>query len=353
MSKKLFLFLFSVVFWACESDEKIDEKTATENVKNTAPNTMVKVDTAISAPFYLLIQSSGKVKAHKDAQVLAETSGTIQQANIKSGQKVREGEVLVRLNPEDAQLKLESAEINYKKAKLEFENSLIGFPELLAQENPKQDSLYQKLKIGSGLQESSIQLKEAKIALQKTVIRAPFSGTLYDVKAFRGKHINSGDELFSEFNHRLLVEVDLLESEALNLKEGMPAEIRNPAMDASFTGEVFSINPKVDENGLVQTHILLKGENALWPGMNVEVEIKIPKGERLQVPKSSLVLRSGKPVVFSIEKDLAKWNYVEFGYDNGKMVEITDGLKAGTLVITNNNLQLAHDAPISIQNSDN
>jgi RND family efflux transporter MFP subunit len=353
MSKKLFLFLFSVVFWACESEEKIDEKTATENVKNTPPNTMVKVDTAITAPFYLLIESSGKVKAHKDVKVLAETSGTIQHANVKSGQKVKEGEVLVRLNPEEAQLQLQSAEIKYEKAKLDFESSLIGFPKLLAQENPEQDSLYQKLKIGSGMQESSIQLKEAKIALQKTVIRAPFSGTLYDVKAFRGKHINSGDELFSEFNHRLLVEVNLLESEALNLKEGMPAEIRNPAMDASFAGEVFSVNPKVDENGLVQTHILLKGEHALWPGMNVEVEIRIPKGERLQVPKGSLVLRSGKPVVFSVEKDLAKWNYVEFGYDNGKMVEITDGLTAGTVVITINNLQLAHDAPISIQNSDN
>lgn len=353
MSKKLFLLLIPILFWACSNEEKIDENTATENVKNTPPNTIVKVDTAVTAPFYLLIESAGKVKAHKDVKVLAETTGTIQQANIKSGQKVTEGEILVRLNPEEAELKLQSAEINYEKAKLEFENSLIGFPKLLAQENPEQDSLYQKLKIGSGLQESSIQLQETRIALQKTVIRAPFSGTLYDVKAFKGKHINSGDELLSEFNHKLLVEVNLLESEALNLKEGMPAEIRNPAMDASFQGEVFSVNPKVDENGLVQAHILIKGEHALWPGMNVEVEIKIPKGARLQVPKSSLVLRSGKPVVFSIEKDLAKWNYVEFGYDNGKMVEITDGLKAGTVVITNNNLQLAHDAPISIQNSAN
>jgi len=353
MRKKLFLLFIPFIFCACSAEKKIDEKTATENVSNTPPNTMVKVDTAISAPFYLLVQSSGKVKAHKDVKMLAETSGTIQQANIKSGQKVQKGDVLVRLNPAEAQLKLQSAKINYDKAQLEFENSLIGFPKLLAQENPEEDSLYQKLKIGSGLQESSIQLKEAEIALDRTVIRAPFSGTLYDVQAFMGKNVNVGDELFAEFNHRLLVEVALLESEALNLKEGMPAEVRNPAMDAQFQGEVFSVNPKVDENGLVKTLILLKGEHALWPGMNVTVEIRIPKGERLQVPKSSLVLRSGKPVVFSIEEDLAKWNYVEFGYDNGKMVEITDGITAGTVVITNNNLQLAHDAPISIQNSDN
>lgn len=190
--KKIILIFITIALWACSKEEKIDEKTATENAKNTPPNTMVKVDTAISAPFYLLIESAGKVKAYKDVLVLAETNGTIQQANIKSGQKVSEREVLVRLNPEEAQLQLQSAKINYEKAKLEFENSLIGFPKLLAQENPEQDSLYQKLKIGSGLQESSIQLKEAQLALQKTVIRAPFSGTLYDVQAFKGQSVKAG-----------------------------------------------------------------------------------------------------------------------------------------------------------------
>lgn len=352
MRKIHFLFSLALIVSACNADEAIDEKTATENVKNTPPNTLVKTDTVINAPFYLLIESSGKVRAHKDVQIVAEATGTIQKAQIKSGQSVSKGQLLVQLNPEDAQLKLQSAEINYEKAQLEFQNNLIGFPKLLAQKDPTKDSLYQRLKTSSGLQENSIQLKEAKIALQKTVIRAPFSGTLYDVQAFEGKHVSAGDELFSQFNHRLLVEVNLLESEALNLKEGMPAEVRSPSMDNTIKGKVYSINPKVDENGLVQTQILIENQHPLWPGMNVAVEIRIPKGERLQVPKSSLVLRSGKPVVFSIEKELAKWNYVESGYDNGKMVEITDGLEAGMIVITNNNLQLAHDAPISIQKSE-
>ena len=353
MIKNILCLLLALSFWACDKTEMVDEETATKDIKNTPPNTFVSIDTAVQGPFYLLIESSGKVKAHKDVIVLAETNGIIQEANIKSGQKVKQGEIIIRLKPQEARLKLQAAQINYEKAKLEFENSLIGFPKLLAQKNPEEDSLYQKLKIASGLQESNIQLQEAQLAVQKTAIRAPFPGTLYDVKAFEGKSVQAGDELFATFNHKLLVEVNLLESEALNVKEGMPAVIRNPAMAQSFTGEVFSVNPKVDENGLVQTFILLKGEHALWPGMNVSVQIKIPKGERLQVPKSSLVLRSGKPVVFSVEKELAKWNYVEAGLDNGQMVEITDGITAGTVVITNNNLQLAHDAPISIQNPTN
>ncbi|WMN07265.1 efflux RND transporter periplasmic adaptor subunit [Marivirga arenosa] len=351
MPRILSFLLLAFPLLSCEKEKETTEETALQGINNTAPNTMVMMDTALKAPFYLLIQSSGKVKAYKDVKILAETNGNITKANIQSGQKVSAGEELIRLDQREALLQLQSAENNYEKNKLEFENSLIGFPKLLAQAKPEEDSLYQKLKIASGLQESSIQLKKAQIALEKTIIRAPFSGTLYDVQAFTGKNVVAGDELLSEFNHRLMVELFLLESEALNLKTGMPAEITNAAMNATFSGEVFTVNPKVDENGLVQVQILVKGQHSLWPGMNVEVEVRIPKGDRLQVPKSSLVLRSGKPVVFSIEGDLAKWNYVEFGFDNGEMVEITDGLEEGMLVITNNNLQLAHDAPISIQNA--
>jgi hypothetical protein len=53
-------------------------------------------------------------------------------------------------------------------------------------------------------------------------------------------------------------------------------------------------------------------------------------------------------VVFTIEKNESKWNYVEVGKDNGEEVEILDGIEAGSTVITTNNLQLAHQAPVQI-----
>lgn len=81
--------------------------------------------------------------------------------------------------------------------------------------------------------------------------------------------------------------------------------------------------------------------------MNCSVTINLPSGNTLIVPREALVMRSDRPVVFTLVNDKAKWNYVTVGRTNGKDVEITGGLKAGEQVITSNNLQLAHDAPVS------
>lgn len=52
-------------------------------------------------------------------------------------------------------------------------------------------------------------------------------------------------------------------------------------------------------------------------------------------------------MVFTVEGNLAKWNYVEAGRNNGVYIEVNSGLKSGDKVIVTNNLQLAHEAVVS------
>jgi secreted trypsin-like serine protease len=89
----------------------------------------------------------------------------------------------------------------------------------------------------------------------------------------------------------------------------------------------------------------------LFPGMNCTATIKVPVHRALIIPKDALVMRSGKPVVFTMEDGKAKWNYVSIGKDNGKEVEITAGLNNKKRVITTANLQLADDAPVVEDNT--
>ena len=80
-------------------------------------------------------------------------------------------------------------------------------------------------------------------------------------------------------------------------------------MNESFQGEVFSVNPKVDEKRIsANSNPQLKERHALWPGMNVEVEIRIPKGERLQVPKEFSFAALASLWFLHWKKNLAKWN---------------------------------------------
>jgi len=76
--------------------------------------------------------------------------------------------------------------------------------------------------------------------------------------------------------------------------------------------------------------------------------IRAPQNNSIVVPKQALVYRSGRPVVFTLTGNESKWNYVEVGKDNGQEVEILKGIEPNETVITTNNLQLAHQAPVQI-----
>jgi len=148
---------------------------------------------------------------------------------------------------------------------------------------------------------------------------------------------------------QLTLKVKVLESDISLISSNQKAEVYAVSdSQNAIEGRVVGMNPKVDENGLVQVSIAINSSRNLLPGMNARAIIRAPQNNSLVVPKDALVYRSGRAVVFSIENNESKWNYVEVGKDNGEEVEILEGVEAGSTVITSNNLQLAHQAPVQI-----
>ena len=99
---------------------------------------------------------------------------------------------------------------------------------------------------------------------------------------------------------------------------------------------------------MIQVKLQVSKPQGLLPGMSANAVIRLPQNENVIVPREALVMKSGRPVVFTFEDGLAKWNYVEVGEDNGKELEIISGIDHGKEVIISNNLQLAHDARVAV-----
>jgi membrane fusion protein, multidrug efflux system len=316
--------------------------------------TTVRVSNSEMKSFDYLINATGKIEASEQVMVIVERQGYLQELLISEGQQVNAGDIIAQLDVTDSKFELEKAQIELRSRMAEFENQKLGYPSIYDTENPDPALLQEwdeRLKASSGALSAEIGLREAQINLNKSTIKAPISGTIADLKIKKGSLVNSGDEICEILSTgQLEMRVKVLESDINYIKKNQKAEIY-PVSGTSeaLTGTVSSINPKVDENGLVQVTIQLQRQGNLLSGMNARAVIRAPQNNSLVVPKQAVVYRSGRPVVFTIENNQAVWNYVEVGKDNGKEMEVLDGIQANAQVIISNNVQLAHQAPIQVQ----
>lgn len=348
---QLFLVIAALVLTSCKEEDVKSQDQPLESFRTEVSATPVRVAQAERKSFDYLINATGKMEALEQIKINAERSGILELSQFREGDFVEKGKVLARLDQRESQLKLEKAKIALKSAEVNYQSEALSFSEVFQGNDEKRKrEIEDYLKVKSGLYAAELDLKEAEMDLEKSSIKAPISGRIADLKVRTGSLVNSGDELFEIINTgQLELKVKVLESDINLISIGQKAEIYPVGGGfPDLTGTVRSINPKVDENGLVQVSILMSATKGLLPGMNARAIIRAPQNNSLVVPKEALVYRSNRPVVFTIENNESKWNYVEVGKDNGREVEVLSGIEAGMTVITSNNLQLAHQAPVQI-----
>jgi RND family efflux transporter MFP subunit len=348
--------MFFITFFSISCNNAVtgdvSKKETKTPVTSTSSTPVTTAKTEFRA-FQYLITSNGKIKSLHELLITSENGGKVSICKAETGAFFPAGSVIAQLETTPLKYKLQRAQSERFNAQKDYESQLLGYGNLLKDKTEEQaDTIRQKLKISTGLVAAEDDIKEAQYELSRAIIRAPFSGILADVKVQQGEQLKAGQELFRIYDpNNLFLEVKILEADIALVKKGMQATIASlSAPEQQYVAEVYEINPYVDENGMVLIKLKIQTSklkaHTLFPGMNCTATIKIPFERSIVVPKEAVVIRSGKTVVFTIEDGKAKWNYVTVSRDNGKEVEIKDGLKAGAIVITSNNLQLAHDAPV-------
>jgi membrane fusion protein, multidrug efflux system len=339
--KHYLLLLIIPVFYACQK-APAQQEIEPSKFKGEVPPTEVETVLALVRPFEYLIQGNGKVVAAEENKLVWQLGGQVAQLHVKNGQRVKAGEVMARLHSDKLQMTFEKALARFEERKLEYANQMMGFQQ--AEEQVKNN-----IRFTSGLAAAELDMKEAKMALEQAVLRAPIAGVVSDVSVKKSDVVNAGDVLCLVYNPGTLqVETRVIESELGRIKAGQEVVLKPLAdKEQEFKGKIVEINPRIDDKtGAASVKIRVVDGKELLPGMNVKTEIHIPYEKNIIVPKQALVIRSGRSVVFTVEGGLAKWNYVTTGSENGREVEILEGLKEQQQVIITNNLQLAHDAPV-------
>lgn len=333
----------------CTPTSSKDQEANIVTVSTGTTSTIVTIASSNFSTLAYTVHSSGRIVPHFTELLLSERSGLLLTCRAHNNQTVKKDEIIATLESTALELRREKLLIQQYNAQKEYESQLLGYESLLKGKSPQEaEEVRKKLRAAAGLSSIEVELKELDYEKQQSTIRAPVSGVLSDVKVQAGMHIKAGQELFRIHSAQdLYVEMKVLESDLPLLRIGQSAEVQPLAMpDKTYAATLGEINPGVDANGMIQVRLKIRSPTGLLPGMNVEASVNVPQKKAVVVPKAAVVLRGGRPVVFTYEDGLAKWNYVTTGLDNGREIEIVEGIKAGMEVITSNNLQISHDAKV-------
>jgi len=295
------------------------------------------------------IQARGKIRSGYEEQIRAQAGGQVESCMARNGLRVKKGEILATVGTAAMELRRERLMAHVFHAQKEYESQCLGYAALLKEKSPQEaEEVRQKLRISTGLTGLEIDLREVELEMDLARIKAPVDGILSEVAVVRGMTLLPGQELFRIYDpEHLFLEGRIPETDLSRLRVGMPAWIHPVASPQQPRYAVLeAIDPQVGADALVKVYLRLKDTKGLFPGMNALAKIPVPQQQGILVPRQALVLRDDRPVVFTVEKGRAKWNYVRLGAENGEWLEILEGISVGDEVIISNHVQLAHQAAV-------
>lgn len=337
---------------ACKQQNKSVNEGMGYTIKPLADTTLVPFAVVHRTTFSSQNWSNGIMEAGQKAVISFQVQGNIVALPIKNGQQVAAGQVLARIDNSSQLQQVAQAKLSYNKALLELEDQLLRLGHSMKDTASLAPATLRMIKLRSGFDDANLQLSKAQYDFRLTTVKAPVSGIVAGMEAHNYSPASEYKNLCTLLDNRLMkVTFTLLESDAGLVHPGMTVKVLPYALSGkTFIGKVSEIEPVIDKSGSMKVRAEVQNPTGkLLDGMNVRVVLESAVAGQLVIPKSAVLARQGRQVVFTIEKGLAIWNYVTTGYENATEYTITEGLSEGQRIITGNNLTIGHQAPVKIQ----
>jgi membrane fusion protein (multidrug efflux system) len=292
------------------------------------------------------ISASANLVAEFEVKVLAEIEGRVASLLADEGQAVHKGQTLATLVRDDEQIRLRKAELRESNARAEFERA----DDLMTKELISREE-HERLAVDYEIARQ--ELEEARTALAKTVLRAPFDGRVTARMVQVGQGVRPADELLqvTDFDP-LIARIYLPERDVLGLAAGREVRIAlNADESIRFTGRIRQISEVVDTaTGTVK--VTVEAEDAppgVRPGSFVSIHIvRQTRPDALLVPREAVLRELKSAHVFVAGEETAEKRPVVLGLEEGTMIEAISGLAAGERVIVAGQGGLKEGSPIKI-----
>ncbi|HEX2251530.1 MAG TPA: efflux RND transporter periplasmic adaptor subunit [Gemmatimonadales bacterium] len=254
-------------------------------------------------------QASGAVQPDTTVEVKSKASGEVLQLYVETGQVVKRGAPLVRIDPRNARNALAQARADLEVAKARLANATSQktradelFKSRSITEQEHEQALLDYADARSMVVRAQVDVDNAQIQLEDTDVRAPITGTILEKSVERGQviasatsNVSGGTTLMKMANlNQVQVRTLVDETDIGKIQPGQRATVTADAFpQRPFSGTVLKIEPQaLTEQNVTMFPVLVRIDNQeglLRPGMNTEVEIHVGRRDDvLALPNAAL-----------------------------------------------------------------
>ena len=321
---------------------------------------MVQAVEAQVAEFTEGVDTVSTLEASNLVELAAQSGGRILELNIRQGDEVEAGELLLVLDQDEEKAKAETAKANYDRYAYLAEVGATSQKEL---------------------DRYRTQYIEAKSKLNYSNLSSPSAGTVADVNVKVGDVIQQG-QVFTSLvqNNELEARVEVPAVFSARLEKGQPVLLSaSGSYDVIATGSVDTIDPRINPKtqGLLVKAVFPNTDGTLKDGQRLRTRVQIQAKDELSVPFAAVTQTSGQSFVFRLgsfdelkanpgkadletlekgikagklpaEAQFALQTPVTVGELENQLYPITKGLELNQKVATTNLLNLKHGMPVQV-----
>lgn len=319
------------------------------------PVVAVTAQPAAAESWREVVQAVGTLTAVNGVEISSSTAGLVREIAFESGQRVKKGQLLLRLDTD-----VEMGDLRSAQAEAELARTTANRQRALVRSDTVSRAALDKA-------EAELKVSEAKVAalkaqIDKKSVYAPFDGVLGVRKVDLGQYLQPGQTIVNlQDLSVMLADFSVSQKELAAVTVGQSIRMTTDAWpDRVFEGTVQAVEPLVDpKTGMFGAQGRFPNpDGALRAGMFARIEIVRPATSQVvTVPVSAVSYNLHGDNVFIVTKaqdgtDEAESRVVQVGERREGRIAIRSGLTPGELVVTSGQLKLENGTKVNIADSD-
>ena len=325
-----------------------DRDAGEESGEEARPATPVTVEAPRETEILDTFEAVGTVLPARSVALSPMAEGRVTEVLIESGQRVRAGDVLLRLDDRAERAALDDARATLTETEASFRRY-----EALLEDGTSPEAQFEVARGLFARAQAAVEVAEANLA--DRTLTAPFDGILGVVDLDPGAQVDAAT-IVTTLDDLSSVEIEF----AVPERYFAAAEIGQTVLfdgpiypDRTFEGEVALVAPRIDANSrsFVVRGTIPNDDGALVGGMFGNVTLVLGSGPALTLPDSAIISEGSATYVYAVEEDVARRTDVVLGRTQEGRTAVTDGLAPDSQVAVTGYDRLSDGDEVTVQDA--